>query len=85
MNKMAISVSTVLSVILFIIGIIPTEAQSTLRSKSVVAPTPSNSRSGVRAISTNYSVGRIPYTESESPGGGVLVTVPIMTAPKLFM
>lgn len=81
MNKMATAVRIVLSVTLVIVGILPAESQSTLRSKSVVAPTPSNSRSGVRAISTNYSVGRIPYTESVNPGGGTMVTVPIMTAP----
>lgn len=47
-------------------------------SKSVKAPSVSMDRSIPAGI---YSVGKILYTESISPSGGEIITVPIMTAP----
>ena len=56
----------------------PVNAQ--IRPRRVQAPVLHQSP-GITPISSDYSVGRIPFTESMSPTGGVIITVPVMTAP----
>ena len=51
-----------------------------IRPRRVQAPVLRQSP-GITPISSDYSVGRIPFTESMSPTGGVIITVPVMTAP----